>query len=73
MKNTKLVIGLSLFLLLVIFTLQNTAIVDIWFLIWKFSISRALLLFLVLSVGMVLGWLLKTMISESKADKSQDN
>jgi uncharacterized integral membrane protein len=71
MNNYKLVTGLGLLFLVVIFTLQNTAIVDIWFLFWAFSISRALLLFLVLSVGVLLGWFLNTMMTKARQNKEK--
>lgn len=52
----KLYTGITLLILVVIFTLQNVEIVQISFLIWSFPISRALMIFLVLSVGILIGW-----------------
>ncbi|PIP73123.1 MAG: hypothetical protein COW89_03290 [Nitrospinae bacterium CG22_combo_CG10-13_8_21_14_all_47_10] len=54
--NLKLYTGLSLLILVVIFTIQNSEIVQINFLIWNISISRALMIFLVLSIGILVGW-----------------
>jgi uncharacterized integral membrane protein len=42
----------------VIFTAQNAEVVEVRFLFWTGSFSRALLLFLVFVGGMVSGWLL---------------
>jgi uncharacterized integral membrane protein len=67
-----------LLLLVVIFTLQNTEQVNINFLFWHVTLSRALMLFLVLTVGLLIGWLMGTVgcrthhpehESESRLDK----
>jgi len=55
--NLKLYLGLALLLLIVIFTVQNAAVVTINFLIWKFSVSRALMIFFVLAIGILIGWI----------------
>ena len=47
--------------LIVIFTLQNTATVSVEFLFWSLTLSRALLVFLLIVVGTGLGWLLRSM------------
>jgi putative membrane protein len=44
--------------LTVIFITQNVAAVDVTFLFWSISMSRALLIFFVLMIGFVLGWFL---------------
>jgi len=54
--NLKLYTGLTLLILVVIFTIQNAEMVQINFLIWDFAISRALMIFLVLSIGILVGW-----------------
>lgn len=58
--KTKLSLAMALLLTVVIFTLQNTEMISIRFLFWQFSLSRALMLFLVLGVGILLGFLLGT-------------
>ncbi|GJL79533.1 MAG: hypothetical protein NPINA01_25220 [Nitrospinaceae bacterium] len=52
----KLYIGLALSFFIVIFTLQNVEVVTIKFLLWELSISRAIMIFLVLAIGILLGW-----------------
>ena len=47
--------------LIVIFTLQNTATVSVDFLFWSLTLSRALLVFLLIVIGTGLGWLLRSM------------
>jgi putative membrane protein len=53
-----LVILLAGFALL--FTVQNVAAVDVTFLVWTISMSRALLILFTLSIGFLLGWFLHT-------------
>jgi uncharacterized integral membrane protein len=43
--------------LVVLFLIQNVGVVEIRFLFWSFSLSRSLLLFLVLCAGFAAGWL----------------
>jgi len=50
-------IGLSLLLLVVIFIVQNADVVDIRFLLWKVSMSRSLMIFFILAIGVVIGWI----------------
>lgn len=64
--SLKLYTGLSLLILMAIFTLQNVEIVEINFLIWKLSISRALMIFLVLSIGIIIGWLIAKHYAQKK-------
>ena len=54
--SLKLYTGLSLLILVVIFTLQNVEVVQINFLVWEFSMSRSLMIFMVLSIGVLIGW-----------------
>lgn len=55
--NLKLILGLILTTLVIIFIIQNVTVVEIKFFFWAFALSRALLIFLVLLAGFVLGWL----------------
>lgn len=55
--HLKLILTLALIGLVVLFVVQNTAVVDIRFLFWKAAMSRALLIFFVLAVGIIIGWL----------------
>lgn len=58
--SIKLIAALTLMGLVILFVLQNVAVVEIQFLFWSFSIARSLLLFLVMGIGILLGWLLKS-------------
>jgi len=55
--NIKMYVTLTLLLLIVIFTVQNAAVVTVNFLFWKLDISRALLIFFVLVMGVIIGWI----------------
>jgi len=41
-----------------IFVVQNTQVVEFQFLFWTFAMSRALMLFGTLAIGVIAGWLL---------------
>ncbi len=51
----KLSLGALLLILVVVFTLQNSEVVNINFLFWSFSLSRALMIFVVFIAGVLLG------------------
>ena len=57
MNRNKLIVSLVLLGLVVLFTLQNTQVVEVRLLFWTLSMSRVLLIFLLLAVGAILGWL----------------
>jgi uncharacterized integral membrane protein len=58
--GTKAVIVIFLLSLFTLFIAQNTAVVDIQFLLWKVSLSRVILLlgalFIGILIGLVIGW-----------------
>ena len=63
--NIKAYIGLALILLVVTFILQNTTVVDIQLLFWKISISRSLMIFFVLTIGIIIAGLLQGTSTEN--------
>jgi uncharacterized integral membrane protein len=62
------VFGLVIGILVVIFILQNTEIVEISFLFWTISISRALVVLLVFIIGIIVGAIIRD-IGASKKEK----
>jgi putative membrane protein len=52
------IVFVSLIGLVFIFVLQNTQVVEVRFLFWTISMSRALILFATLAIGLIAGWLL---------------
>jgi len=57
--TSKLVIAIGLILLVMIFAVQNAAIVDIRLLFWDIALPRSLLIFMMLLIGVVIGWFLR--------------
>ena len=53
------IIFVGLITLVLIFVVQNTQVVEFQFLIWTMSLSRSLMLFGALAIGIVAGWLLR--------------
>lgn len=65
--NYKLIIALILAGLVVVFIVQNVAVVEITFLFWSLAMSRSLLMFLVLAIGITVGWLLRGHFEHQKS------
>lgn len=57
MHSIKTIISLLLIIAVLIFSIQNIAAVDIQFLVWSFSIPRALLIVILLGIGFIIGML----------------
>ena len=64
--NFKLILSIAMAGMAVLFIIQNVTVVDMKFLFWTLSMSRALLMFLILSVGIILGWLLHSSFRKIK-------
>ena len=64
--NLKLIFTLVLLLLVVLFSIQNFAVVEIKFLLWSFEMSRALLYFLIFAVGLISGWMVNNYMKYKK-------
>jgi lipopolysaccharide assembly protein A len=54
--NLKLILGGVLLLGVLIFAVQNAVVVDVNFLAWRFSTSLALVIFIALLTGWIIGW-----------------
>ena len=54
----KTIVFIVLAILIVIFTIQNTQVINIKFYPWEKSIPAALMLLSTLFIGIILGWLL---------------
>ena len=61
------IIFICLIGLVIIFVLQNTQVVEVRLLFWTISMSRALMLFGTLVIGLIGGWLF-TLPKRSKAN-----
>lgn len=56
--NIKRYLAIIALILLLVFIVQNVTVVDIRFLFWQLSVSRAIMFFILLAIGIVIGWLL---------------
>jgi putative membrane protein len=65
--NAKLIAGIALAGLAIVFIIQNVAVVELSFLFWTLSMSMALAMFLVFSLGIIAGWLLRGNFSKRKS------
>lgn len=57
--NLKLFAVLALIALASIFIVQNADVVELRFLFWQMSMSRALMFVFLVLIGIVVGWLLR--------------
>jgi uncharacterized integral membrane protein len=64
----KLISGIVLFFIIVIFIIQNAATVEIHLIFWTVSISRVLLMLIILLFGIIIGWILNSYIRHVKAE-----
>jgi uncharacterized integral membrane protein len=69
--NLKLVVILILSSLAVLFIAQNVAVVEISFLYWRASMSSSLLMFFVLLIGFVSGWIVHSHLLHRKLAAGQ--
>ena len=53
------IIFACLIVFVLVFVVQNTQVVEFQFLVWTISMSRALMLFGAMAIGVVAGWILK--------------
>jgi uncharacterized integral membrane protein len=57
MRRIRAIVAVVFVVVVAIFIAQNTRVVEVHFLGWKLSMSRAIMLFAVLGIGFALGWL----------------
>jgi putative membrane protein len=61
-------LGLVLLLLVLVFIVQNAAVVTVKFLFWDFTVSRALMVFFVLAAGIGVGLALPSLLRRRHHD-----
>ena len=69
--SIKLIFSLLLTGLVVLFVTQNVEVVEIRFMFWQLSMSRSLLIFFLLAIGIMIGWLMHSLFVH-KANKDSD-
>jgi len=70
--NFKLILGIVMAGMAALFIIQNVPSVEVTFLFWTLSMSRALLMSLILSIGIILGWLLCSYFKRLKTVSMQN-
>ena len=70
--NFKLILSIVMAGMAVLFIIQNVTVVDLKFLFWTLSMSRALFMFLILSTGIIMGWLLHSYFKRLKTVNMQN-
>lgn len=68
----KLVLSLILTGIIILFVIQNVAVVEISFLFWSLAMSRALLFFFVLATGIVIGWLMHSFFAHHRESYDEE-
>ena len=66
-----LMLVLALAGIALVFIVQNVPAVDVTFLLWTVSMSRALLIIITLAIGFLLGWFLHGYYSYIQRQKSE--
>jgi len=57
----KILITIALVVIVMIFAVQNAATVEIKLLFWEVAFPRSLLIFMMLLIGIVIGWFARSM------------
>jgi uncharacterized integral membrane protein len=60
MSSYKRIIAIFAACLVVIFIIQNAAVVEIQVFFWTMAMSRVLLMLVFLAIGVIAGWLIKS-------------
>lgn len=56
----KFIVGLVLGILVIVFMVQNVHVIELKYMGWNFSISLALLILIVVVVGIIIGYVVKS-------------
>ena len=67
--NPKLIIIIFCIALATIFIIQNADVVELRFLLWTITMSRALMYTLLLLIGIAAGWLLRSYMLHKTQNK----
>ena len=63
----KLLITAALFMLVMVFAVQNAAVVEIRLLFWEVAFPRSLLIIMMLLIGIVIGWFARSIFRAMRA------
>ena len=70
--NYKLILNLFLAGLILLFIIQNFAVVEIQFLFWSIQMSRSLLILFLLAIGVIIGWFLHGYLIQRSGKSNHD-
>ena len=59
-RNIRLWVTIAILGVVVLFTIQNIVTVQVTFMFWTIELPRAMLLFIVFVLGILLGWVLRS-------------
>jgi uncharacterized integral membrane protein len=62
----KLLFALVLLILVLLFIIQNSAMVEIHFLAWSLTMGRGLMVLMILLVGILVGWLGRSQLAHRR-------
>ena len=68
--NYKLILILILACFAVIFIIQNVDVVEIRILFWSIQMSRSLLMFFLVAIGLIIGWFLHSFFKHRQGKKN---
>lgn len=68
MRNLKTILVLLLIIVALIFAIQNTATVEIQFLVWNYAMPRSLMTFSLIGIGFVIGLLVFSLLFRRRRD-----
>jgi putative membrane protein len=67
----KFILGIIIGILVIIFMVQNAQVVEIKFLAWTITISRALMVLIVFVFGIFIGWVVRSIGYRKKRREEQ--
>lgn len=70
--NTRLIASLVLLALVVAFAIQNATTVEIRLLFWQVALPRSLLIFMMLLIGIIVGWFGRSAFRVTRNRKEPD-
>jgi len=62
----KILVTFGLFIFVMVFAVQNAADVEIKLLLWQVTFPRSLLIFMMLMIGMIIGWFSRSLYRISR-------
>ena len=70
--NKRLITSLVLICLVVVLLIQNAEIVEIEIFFWTIAMSRVLLMVILLCIGVLVGWFLKTHFAHREDEEEEE-